>query len=64
MKNELRAFSSNQRYEEIPRLNVDAVARSIEQFGFRQPIVLDENGVIIVGDTRFQAAEKLGLKRG
>ena len=52
-------------YRRNPRVNhdaVDAVARSIEQFGFRQPIVVDEKGVIIAGHTRFKAAKKLGLK--
>jgi len=51
-------------YEQNPRQNddaVDAVARSIEQFGFRQPIVVDEHGVIIVGHTRYKAAMKLGM---
>src|SRR5262249_20731264 len=38
-----------------------AVARSIQAFGFRQPIVIDEDGVIVVGDTRYKAALKLGL---
>ena len=52
-------------YEHNPRINdhaVDAVARSIQEFGFRQPIVVDEDGVIIVGHTRFKAAQKLGLE--
>jgi len=52
-------------YENNPRVNdaaVDAVARSIQQFGFRQPIVVDEDGVIICGHTRWKAARKLGLK--
>lgn len=40
---------------------MDAVAESIRQFGFRQPIVVDENGVIVVGHTRYKAAKKLGL---
>ena len=51
-------------YEKNPRLNdaaVEAVARSIQEFGFRQPIVVDEDGVIIIGHTRFKAAKKLGL---
>lgn len=51
-------------YEQNPRQNDDAVesvARSIEEFGFRQPIVVDEAGVIIVGHTRYKAALKLGL---
>lgn len=50
-------------YEKNPRVNehaVDAVARSIQEFGFRQPIVVDESGVIIVGHTRWKAAQKLG----
>ncbi len=42
-------------YDRNPRHNdraVDAVARSIKEFGFRQPIVATEDHVIIVGDTR------------
>lgn len=53
-------------YEKNPRSNdsaVDAVARSIEAFGFRQPIVVDEHGVVIVGHTRLKAAIKLGLEK-
>ena len=40
---------------------VDKVAASIQEFGWRQPIVVDVNGVIIVGHTRLAAARKLGL---
>lgn len=40
---------------------VDKVAASIKEFGFRQPIVVDREGVIIVGHTRLLAARKLGL---
>src|SRR5262249_35911051 len=36
-------------------------AASIRDFGFRQPIVVDEQSVIIVGHTRYKAALKLGL---
>lgn len=53
-------------YANNPRVNdqaVDAVAQSIQEFGFRQPIVVDEHGVIIVGHTRYKAALKLGLKK-
>ncbi|MEX0718071.1 MAG: DNA methyltransferase [Planctomycetaceae bacterium] len=53
-------------YPGNPRINdaaVDSVARSIEEFGFRQPIVVDEAGVIIVGHTRYKAAQKLGLDK-
>lgn len=52
-------------YHRNPRKNdsaVNAVARSIQEFGFRQPIVVDKDGVIIVGHTRYKAAKKLGLK--
>jgi len=53
-------------YSRNPRVNdhaVDAVAASIREFGFRQPIVVDGQGVIIVGHTRYKAALKLGLKK-
>jgi len=52
-------------YEKNPRRNdkaVQAVAESIREFGFRQPIVVDGDGVIVVGHTRYKAAVKLGLK--
>ncbi|MCX7425066.1 MAG: ParB N-terminal domain-containing protein, partial [Planctomycetia bacterium] len=64
MRIELRKISSIKPYPGNPRQNdaaVDAVAESIRQFGFRQPIVVDEAGVIIVGHTRYKAAMKLGL---
>jgi DNA modification methylase len=53
-------------YDRNPRVNdgaVDAVAASIREFGFRQPIVVDSDGVIIVGHTRWKAAQKLGLAK-
>ncbi len=53
-------------YEANPRINdeaVDAVANSLREFGFRQPIVVDEQRIIIVGHTRWKAARKLGLKK-
>src|SRR5262249_45607386 len=52
-------------YDNNPRINdaaVDAVAASIKEFGFQQPIVVDVEGVIIVGHTRYEAALKLGLE--
>lgn len=52
-------------YENNPRDNddaVDAVANSIKEFGWQQPIVADTEGVIIAGHTRYKAAQKLGLK--
>ncbi len=42
---------------------VDAVAKSIREFGFRQPIVVDTEGVIICGHTRYKAAMQLGLEK-
>ena len=51
-------------YERNPRRNdasVQAVANSIETFGFRAPIIADADGVIIAGHTRWKAAKKLGL---
>jgi DNA modification methylase len=61
---EMRPIGLIRPYENNPRLNdaaVDAVAASIKEFGFRQPLVVDEQGVIIVGHTRYKAALKLGL---
>ena len=45
----------------IPKAAVDAVAVSIKRYGFRQPIVVDADNVVIAGHTRLQAAQKLGL---
>src|SRR5258708_33457379 len=64
MQIEHRPLASIRPYENNPRLNddaVEAVARSIREFGFRQPIVVDEAGVIVVGHTRYKAAVKLSL---
>ncbi|MCF0233826.1 MAG: ParB N-terminal domain-containing protein, partial [Thermoguttaceae bacterium] len=63
---ELRPVAELQPYENNPRLNddaVDACANSLRAFGFRQPIVVDADGVIIAGHTRYKAALKLGLER-
>lgn len=52
-------------YENNPRQNddaVDAVAASIKEFGFKVPIVVDKNNVIVAGHTRYKAAKKLKLK--
>ncbi|MDD5699296.1 MAG: DNA modification methylase [Victivallaceae bacterium] len=51
-------------YEQNPRLNddaVDAVANSIKEFGWRVPIIVDKDMVIICGHTRLKAAKQLGL---
>lgn len=52
-------------YENNPRFNDDAVkyvAKSIKEFGFKVPIVLDKNNVIVAGHTRYKASIELGLK--
>src|SRR5262249_57243725 len=60
----MRSIASIKPYESNPRENdsaVNAVAGSIQTFGFRQPIVVDKDGIIVVGHTRYKAALKLGL---
>lgn len=52
-------------YDKNPRINeaaVDLVANSIREFGFKQPIVIDRNHVIVAGHTRWKAAHQLGLR--
>ena len=52
-------------YENNPRKNektIPGVARSIEKFGFKQPIVIDSNNVVVCGHTRLAAARLLGLE--
>ena len=50
-------------YERNPRRNdaaVEYVANSLREFGWKQPIVIDKNGVIVAGHTRYKAALSLG----
>jgi DNA modification methylase len=66
MNIELRPLAEIKPYEKNPRINdagVEAVPRSIGEFGFRQPIVVDADGIIVVGHTRWKAAAKLGLDK-
>ncbi len=52
-------------YEKNPRKNDDAVeyvANSINKFGFKVPIIIDKDGVIVAGHTRYKAAKKLKMK--
>lgn len=52
-------------YENNPRKNdnaVEAVANSIREFGFKVPIVIDANDVIVCGHTRLKAAIQLGME--
>lgn len=53
-------------YENNPRNNdsaVEAVAESIKQFGFKVPIIVDKDNVIVAGHTRLKAARLIGLDK-
>lgn len=53
-------------YENNPRDNdgaVDYVAKSIKEFGFKVPIVVDKNYIVVAGHTRLKASKKLGLEK-
>ena len=59
-----RSIDSIKPYEKNPRKNDDAVkyvAESIKQFGFKVPIVIDQDGIIVAGHTRYKAAKKLKM---
>lgn len=65
MKIEHRKLSDIRPYDKNPRKNdqaVEAVVKSIQEFGFRQPIVVDCEGVIVVGHTRWKAAQQLKIE--
>ena len=52
-------------YENNPRVNDEAVkyvANSIKEFGFKVPIIVDKNNVIVAGHTRYKACKELGIK--
>ena len=57
---ELTPYANNPRKNEKA---VDAVAASIKEFGFKNPIIIDREGVIVAGHTRLMAAKKLGLEK-
>ena len=53
-------------YENNARINdkaVDVVANSIKEFGFKQPIIIDKNNVLVAGHTRVLACKKLGITK-
>lgn len=65
MKLKMMAVNDLIPYENNPRNNdeaVDFVANSIKEFGFKVPIVVDSDNVVIAGHTRLKASKKLGLK--
>lgn len=57
---ELKPYENNPRYNDGA---VEYVAESIKQFGFKVPIVIDENNVIVCGHTRVKAAKELGIEK-
>ncbi len=64
MSMKIKNLNSLIEYENNPRDNdaaVDAVAASIKEFGFKVPIVVDSNLVIVAGHTRVKACKKLGI---
>lgn len=61
-----KVISEIKEYENNPRFNdksVDKVAASIKEFGFKVPIIIDENNEIVAGHTRFKAAQQLQLTK-
>ena len=65
MKIEMMAIKLLKPYEKNPRLNAKAipqVMKSLTEFGWRQPIVVDKDLVVIVGHTRLAAAKQMKLK--
>ena len=65
MKITNRKIGTIRPYEKNPRKNDDAVqyvANSIKEFGFKVPIVIDSDGVIVAGHTRYKAAKRLGIE--
>ena len=67
MKIELAAIDTIKPYPNNPRklseTAIEKVAQSIQEFGFRQPIVVDKDRIIVVGHTRYRASKKLGYKK-
>ena len=58
--NQLKPYKKNARFNENA---VPKVAESIRQFGFKVPIVVDKNMVVITGHTRLEASKQLGLEK-
>lgn len=57
---EITPYEKNAKKHDKTQIN--NVAESIKQYGFVQPIVIDKDGVIVIGHCRALAAKKLGLK--
>lgn len=56
---ELKPYENNPRYNDEA---VEYVKKSIKEFGFKVPMVIDKNNTIVAGHTRYKAAQELGLK--
>jgi len=65
MQVEMREIHELIPFEKNPRKNqkVGKIAQSIKEYGFTQPIVVDEEDVVIIGHTRLMASKELGLKK-
>lgn len=57
--NDVKPYEKNAKKH--PAEQVEHIANSIREFGFRQPLVVDKDGVIVIGHGRFMAAKKLGM---
>ena len=58
---ELKPYEKNAKMH--PPEQVEHIANSIKEFGFRQPIVIDADNVIVIGHGRLLAAKRLGLDK-
>ena len=58
--NSIKPYVNNPR--KLSDTAIEKVAMSLKEYGFRQPIVVDKDRVIVAGHTRFRASKKLGLK--
>ena len=57
---DIRAYENNPR--KIPEEAIDKVANSIKEFGFKVPVILDKDNIIVAGHTRILAAKKLNIE--
>lgn len=56
---EIKPYENNVKQHPVKQL--ESIVSSITQFGFRQPLVLDKNNVIVCGHARYEAAASIGL---
>ena len=57
---DIKAYENNPR--KIPEEAIDKVANSIKEFGFKVPVILDKDNIIVAGHTRILAAKELGIE--